>query len=303
MLRIMQHRDLEFFLDLYETRNFGRSGARCNISASALSRRIKHLEEEVGTDLFLRDNRSVTPTAAAREFERYARETLARWGDVRERLASRGERVDGEIRIYASVTACYSILPAILRRFRESYPGVHIHLKTGDAALALQTVMDDAVDLAVAALPGQTSSRLETLVVTTTPLLSIGPTMRCSVREQLLLRPIPWHQIPVVLSEQGLARRRVDGWYRERGIQAPVYAQVAGNEAIIAMVSLGCGVGVVPGLVVEKSPLRHELQVIADGPELEPYHVGIAVQRRRLKNRSVRAFWETAREASAGGIS
>lgn len=299
MLHVMQYQDLELFLDLFETRNFGRSGARCNISASALSRRIKNLEEEVGTELFLRDNRSVTPTAAAREFERYARETLSRWGDVRQRLVSRGARIDGEIRIYASVTACYSILPAILRRFRENYPDVHIHLKTGDAALALRTVLEDTVDLAVAALPGQTPTQLETQVVTITPLLSIGPTMRCAVREQLLLRPIPWHQIPVILSEQGLARRRVDAWYRERGIQAPVYAQVAGNEAIIAMVSLGCGVGVVPELVVEKSPLRQELQVITDGPELEPYRVGIAVQRRRLKNRSVRAFWETARDAAA----
>lgn len=290
----MQQEDLEYFLDLYQTLNFGRSSTRCNISASALSRRIKRLEQQVGTELYQRDNRRVVPTAAGRQFERYARETLARWADICERVNESGARIDGEIRIYASVTACYSILPRILRRFRELFPDVHIHLKTGDAALALQTVLDDEVDLAVAALPRRSPAKLQTRVLTTTPLVSIGPSMRCAVRDLLQRRPIPWRHVPVILSERGLARQRVDAWYRERAIEAPVYAQVAGNEAIIAMVSLGCGVGVVPQLVVDQSPLRHELQVITEGPALEPYHVGIAVSRRRLQNRSVEAFWETA---------
>ncbi|TVR29403.1 MAG: HTH-type transcriptional activator IlvY [Spirochaetaceae bacterium] len=300
MMRSMQHEDLEYFIDLYQTLNFGRSSTRCNISASALSRRIKRLEQEVGTELYQRDNRRVIPTVAGREFERYARETLARWAEVRERVTDSAARIDGEIRIYASVTACYSILPRILGRFREHYPEVHIHLKTGDAALALQTVRDEAVDLAVAALPQRSPSGLLTQVLTVTPLVCIGPAMRCAVRDLLQQRPIPWQQVPVILSEQGLSRRRVDAWYREHGIEAPVYAQVAGNEAIIAMVSLGCGAGVVPQLVVDKSPLRHDLQIIGEGPQLEPYHVGVAVSRRRLKNRSVAAFWETSRASYSG---
>ena len=294
----MQHEDLALFLDLYETRNYGRSGARCNISTSALSRRIVRMEEELGVALFARDNRSVTPTSAGTEFERYARSVMGGWTELKERLSEREDRVEGEIRIFASVTACYSILPDILRRFRRDYPLVHIHLKTGDAALALQTVLDDEVDVAVAALPAQIPARLETVVLTTTPLVWIGPSMRCGVRELLQQRPIPWERVPVVLSEQGLARRRVDRWYRELGIDPPIYAQVAGNEAIIAMVSLGCGVGVVPQLVVDKSPLRDDLLVIADGPELEPYHVGIAVQRRRLQHRAVAAFRDTARASA-----
>ena len=291
----MQYDDLLLFLDLFETRNYGRSSARCNISTSALSRRVTRMEEELGVALFARDNRSVTPTAAGTEFERYARSVIGGWTELKERLSDRDDRVDGEIRIYASVTACYSILPDILRRFRSEYPLVHIHLKTGDAARAIQTVLDDEVDLSVAALPGRIPARLESVVLTTTPLVWIGPAMACAVREQLQVRPIPWERIPVVLSEQGLARRRVDRWYRELGVDPPIYAQVAGNEAIIAMVSLGCGVGVVPQLVVDKSPLRDDLQIISDGPALDPYHVGIAIQRRRLQYRAVAAFRDTAR--------
>ncbi|RJX28067.1 MAG: HTH-type transcriptional activator IlvY, partial [Desulfurivibrio sp.] len=59
--------------------------------------------------------------------------------------------------------------------------------------------------------------------------------------------------------ERGLGRRRLDKWFQERGITPNIYAQVAGNEAIITMVGLGCGIGVVPQLVLDKSPMLDQV--------------------------------------------
>ena len=62
----------------------------------------------------------------------------------------------------------------------------------------------------------------------------------------------------MVLPEFGLARDAVDRWFRDKKLRPRVYSEVAGNEAILALVSLGCGVGVLPRLVVERSPLRED---------------------------------------------
>jgi LysR family positive regulator for ilvC len=69
---------------------------------------------------------------------------------------------------------------------------------------------------------------------------------------------------------------------------------VAGNEAIIAMVSLGCGVGVVPRLVLDKSPLHEKVQVLEVEESLEPFAIGICAMKKSLHHPLVAAFWEVA---------
>jgi LysR family positive regulator for ilvC len=77
-------------------------------------------------------------------------------------------------------------------------------------------------------------------------------------------------------------------------ISATVYSEVDGNEAVMSMVALGCGVGFIPRLVVEKSPLQSQVQSVKTGPDLADFHVGFCVQRKRLNmSPQVKAFWET----------
>jgi LysR family positive regulator for ilvC len=97
----------------------------------------------------------------------------------------------------------------------------------------------------------------------------------------------------MVLSARGLSRRRVDTWFRASGLRPTIYAEVSGHEAILSMVSLGCGVGVVPLLVVEKSPFRDRVRVLDVSPTLEPYAVGLCARGPRLASPVVRAFWDT----------
>ena len=108
-----------------------------------------------------------------------------------------------------------------------------------------------------------------------------------------------WQQIPVILAERGLSRDRIDQWFREKGIRPNVYAEVAGNEALLAMVSLGCGVGVVPELVLEKSPLREQVRIFRVEPGLAPFIIGACTLEKNLRNPVIRAFWTTV--VSAGG--
>lgn len=66
----------------------------------------------------------------------------------------------------------------------------------------------------------------------------------------------------MILSEKGIGRQRVDHWFSTKGIKPKIYAQVAGNEAIVSMVSLGFGVGVVPQIVLDNSPLSDKVKIL-----------------------------------------
>jgi LysR family positive regulator for ilvC len=92
----------------------------------------------------------------------------------------------------------------------------------------------------------------------------------------------------------------VEAWFRSRGARPTIYAEVAGHEAILPMVHLGCGVGVVPRLVMEMSLLKDEVRVLDVQPPLEPYDVGLTVHRRRLAVPIVRAVWAAADDLRRG---
>ena len=101
----------------------------------------------------------------------------------------------------------------------------------------------------------------------------------------------------MILSEEGLARDRVDRWFRQLGVKPHIYAQVGGNEAIVSMVSLGFGVGVVPKIVLDNSPLAGRTRPLDVQPALAPYEVGLFTQERRQEEPLINAFWSQLGDA------
>jgi len=288
----MDTRKLQFFTQLADSLHFGRTSRACNITPSALTRTIQRLEEEVGEKLFIRDNRSVSLTTAGEIFRDYAEDVLQRREQLRAQLA-RDRELGGIISLYCSVTAAYSILPDIFQQFRTTYPHVHIKLQTGDAARALPRLQNREVDVTIAALPKKVPQRVEFLKIMQTPLVFIGPT---KFDDTICYRnnKIDWQQTPIIMPDIGLSRQRIDRWFAGKKIIPNVYAQVAGNEAIIAMVSLGCGVGVVPLLVLEKSPLKKQVTTVDISPELTPFSIAICTMKKKERPPQVQAFWEMA---------
>ena len=289
----MDIRELELFKDLTQTLHFGKTSQRCNISPSALTRTIKRLEDEIDTDLFIRDNRSVSLTETGVKFAVYAEESIRNWTLFQRELNEQSGRVSGEITLYSSVTAVYGILPDIFTQFRELYPDVHINLQTGDAASAVDKVLSGEVDLAVTALPDKMPSKLEFLRLAETPLVSIAPRSSSEFPLRSTTGRIDWNKTPLILSEHGLSRSRLDHWFKEAGVKPNIYAQVSGNEAIIAMVRLGCGVGIVPSLVLEQSLFKDDVIILDDGPDLAPFFVGVCADKLHLKSTALNAFWQT----------
>ena len=290
----MNNHELQLFKHLAATLHFGQTSRACHVTPSALTRTIQRLEDELGEQLFIRDNRSVLLTEAGKAFRSYADDVLRRYDVLQEQISS-NSTLGGEISLYCSVTAAYSILPAIFQKFRSVHPDVHINLQTGDAALALNTLQNREVDITVAALPASLPERVEYLKILETPLVFIAPGAFPET-VQYKEKNIDWQNTPVILANIGLSRERTDRWFHEKNITPNIYAQVAGNEAIIAMVALGCGVGVVPRLVLEKSPIQDQVRILPVSPEMESFTIGICTLERNMRLPQVRAFWEIAAE-------
>ena len=296
---LMNNRELKLFIHLAESLHFGSTSRACHTTPSTLTRTIQRLEEEVGEPLFVRDNRSVMLTPAGSVFKKYALDVVSRWQKLQANLAS-DERLRGDISLYCSVTAAYSILPSILGKFRAEYPDVHINLETGDVAKALTRLLNDEFDIAIAAQPARQPSRVRFMKIAETPLVFIAPEKFPEIVVQKG-KPIDWQKTPVIMAERGLSRERLDRWFKTHKVSPNIYAHVAGNEAIIAMVSLGCGIAVVPRLVLEKSPLQDQVAILENTPRLEPFSIGVCAMNKNMTNPKIRAFWAVAEQEAQGG--
>lgn len=293
----METRDLQIFLHLSKSLHFGRTSNECFISPSSLSRLIQRMETELSTILFERDNRTVKLTPAGELFREYAIENVQNWEDFRTKLQHQSSTLSGKISVFCSVTASYSFLQELLDQFRVRYPEVEIQLHTGDTALTVQRILDEQEDIGIAAKPDKLPGKLQFKSIGKSPLVFIAPAKSCPLKNRLDEYPDPassisWDEIPMILSETGLARTRIDNWFKQKGVRPNIYAQVTGNEAIVSMVSLGFGVGVVPELVVESSPKQANVEILDVAPALKPFDIGICSLRRRLSNPLISAFWE-----------
>lgn len=283
-------RSLKQFVNLAESLHFGRASESSHVSPSTLSRSIRRLEQEMGVALFERNNRSVALTPGGKIFLNYAREALDRWETVRNEMMEQSGELHGEISMYCSVTASHSFLFDILTRFRRDHSQVEIKLHTGDPEDAITRVLAGSEDIAIGARPGRMPTGLAFKRIAVSPLVFIAS------KNDPAPHGANWELTPMILSERGLARDRVDEWFRSRKLQPRIYAQVAGNEAIVSMVSLGFGVGVVPRIVLDNSPLSLTVRVLDVQPALLDYEVGLFALEKRLASPIISAFWSQLKQ-------
>lgn len=282
--------DCRSLLVLAETLHFSRAAAQLHMSASALSRGVQRIEQSLGHTLFIRDRRHVSLTRAGELVRDYARTQLASYELLLERLREEREAPSGEVRIACTVTACYSVLPDVLSHCRALYPELTLQLLTSDAVRASARLVSGEVDIAVLPLAERVEGGVAVKALTETalgfvarsddPQVGAGP-----VSVQVLKR------MPLVLPQSGLERERFEAFLRDEGLRPQVYAEVNGNEAILAMVSLGCGWGLVPSLVLQGSPLKGGLVAVPMERGPLGYTVGACTTQRALQRRAVAAVW------------
>jgi len=293
------HQDLSLFLHLADGLHFARTAKALHVSPSALTRAIQRLEQEIGQPLFQRSRRAVALTRAGEIFREHARAQLAAQARLQEALAGEAQTPTGELRIACTVTACHSVLPKLLARCRERYPGIHLQLTTSDAVRCMQALESDEVDLAVVPEPDHPAARLRFVRLAHTDLAFIAPASDRELARRASLGGGHWNGLPVILPRRGLERQRIDAWLEQQGAVPDVYAEVDGNEAILALVALGCGVGVVPELVRKDSPLRGRIERVVVKRPPHGYHVSLCAKERTLSRRTAAGLWELAPSAAS----
>lgn len=123
---------------------------RLNVAASAISRQIKALEDELGTPIFHRSPRALTLTAAGEILLVHIRETMRDMTRTRALIEDLKGLRRGEVRLALMSGLAGNLVPRAVMRFRKANPNVTVGLRLmTDPDDMIAAVAEGEVDLAI----------------------------------------------------------------------------------------------------------------------------------------------------------
>lgn len=143
----MNIRQLRYFLAVAQELNFTRAAEKVGIAQPPLSQQILGLEQELGTQLFTRENRRVRLTAAGEVLIDYAHRVInaAAAAEAAVKMVERGARAS--IRVGAIYSAIYSFLPGMLRYFNSRVPNAEVNLSEMTIAQQIEGLNEGAIEI------------------------------------------------------------------------------------------------------------------------------------------------------------
>jgi DNA-binding transcriptional LysR family regulator len=143
--------DLKLLVSIAEANSLTHGAERVHLSLPAVSKRIKHLEESLGTALFYRTSQGVMLTPPGQAFVHHARLVLLQLDHLYSDLREYVQGVKGHVRVLANTTASTEFLPPILRTYLVTHPGISVDLKERLSVEIVRAISDGSAHIGIVA--------------------------------------------------------------------------------------------------------------------------------------------------------
>ncbi|PWA13355.1 LysR family transcriptional regulator [Pueribacillus theae] len=123
--------EYEMLSILAEELNMRKAAERLYVTQPALSQRLRTIEREWGTQIFLRSKRGLALTPAGEKIIAYVNRMIREQEKVRDEISFLKAEVSGTLKLAAASIIGQYWLPKFLKQYVERYPNVKISLITG----------------------------------------------------------------------------------------------------------------------------------------------------------------------------
>ncbi len=149
----MNSRQLQYAVMLSETGNFSQLAERLNITQPALSKQILSLEKDLGVQLFNRNTNPIALTAAGEYFVNSAKEILYKQDQLFRSMEQFKSGDKGQLVIGITPFRSSYLIPSIVKKIREKFPGVQVKLVEEGSDLLRKDAAEGKFDFAIVNLP------------------------------------------------------------------------------------------------------------------------------------------------------
>lgn len=282
----MEIHQLRYFCAVAETGSFTRAAEREQVAQPSLSQQIIKLEEELGVRLFDRLGRTVKLTDPGQLFLPRARAILNELKAAKEEVTDKQGSAVGPVNVGVIPTIAPYFLPTRISSFCRQYPKASITVYEDVTARLLDRLRGGVVDLAIMALPTR-GHDLECFPLRTERLFAILPKNHPLARKSSVsLKELRNDSFLLLRDDHCFRETAIDLCKRARLLPRVVF-ETGQFSSIVAMVSAGLGVSIVPEMALERRP-DCSFALVAD--ERASRTIGVAILKGHFLTGVQRAF-------------
>lgn len=246
---------LQAFLSISERGSFQRAAAHLNLSQTALSHRLRKLEDDVGVKLFTRTTRQVTLSPAGLMFLPRARQVMDDLVSSFDELRQLGRFRQERLAIGCLPTIATTHLPRVLAVFSRHFPELPVQIHDNSAAEIAALVRSGAAEFGVTILASNRAD-MELKPLLKEPFMLVCPAGHALAAE----KQVNWADLagqPLIrISPQAGNRALIDDALGSRRESLTWRYEVQHVASALSLVRAGLGLTVVPRLALDEASDR-----------------------------------------------
>lgn len=252
----MDTKIIEYVIAIAEEKSLSKAAEKLYISQPALSQRLKKLEAELGTPLFIRDNTGLSITDAGRIYINGGRSILKIKQDALHKLSGMNRRNKDLLRFGCATSLALECIPA----FRKKYPDIELITQRCNTPAAKEALITGRMDIAVLLTSSLQHSTLEYLPLSEGELLLAIPDKHPVLAEA---QPFPAHYDALrddyfILSPApSYSRDMEEQALRIMGIRPQVLCEINDNVSRRYMLNRKLGNGFLPSYTLHEEDTFH----------------------------------------------
>lgn len=244
---------LKMFCSVAETGSLARAAEVLHRVPSNLTTRLRQLEQELGTDLFIREKQRLRLSPMGHNFLGYAQRILALSEEAMSMTHS-GEP-GGNFALGSMESTAATRLPALLAAYHQRFPSVALSLITGTSGEIIERVREGTLAAALADGPIRVDE-LNSCIAFHEQMVLIS-----SLEHTDILEPADASGDTLFAFRPSCSYRiRFENWFRSTGVQPGTFMEIQSYHAMLACVASGAGLALLPESVLEQMPAKDRIK-------------------------------------------
>lgn len=238
MAQLEQYR---IFASVANNKSFSKAADELYITQPAISQSIKLLENELGTQLFVRTSRGVVLTEAGEILYIYVEQGLSTFKSAENHINELKALEHGKLNIGASDTLCQHFLLPYLKKFHEKYPNVNLKVTNRTSRETVELLKQGKVDIGFINMPTETGENI--LVI------SVAKLHDCFVYNEKHFPNIynktklgELQDFPLLMLErESSTRRYIDDYFKSKNIMLSPQIELGSHDLLLSFAEIGLG--------------------------------------------------------------
>ncbi len=266
----MDFRSLRYFMVVAEELNITRAAGLLKMSQPPLSNRIKQLEQDLGTTLFIRKRNGLILTPTGEILYKRARQMMELSERTREEIIGFEKELSGNLILGTVEGRAPFLLARWISGFRDEFPLVTYNVRHGGSDDILEQLYHHLIDIAIIASP-YNHELLEGFSVGTQPWVAIMPCEHPLAKKegrQISLSELKGE--PLILPERTSRLESIEQWFSEQGMVPNMICRLSSYINAVALVEQGVGICIFPQTTYSPNPYV-VTKLITDTPKYAEY--------------------------------